>query len=204
MDLPASPSAGPPEEATDGSPRTLTAQDRRVLREIALESIESGLARGRPLSVTPEGYSPPLRAPGASFVTLKLQGRLRGCVGSLAPRRPLVEDVAHNAFGAAFRDSRFPPLSREEFPGLELHVSWLTPLLPLLVESRPELLAALQPGEDGLVLEDPPCRATFLPQVWETLPDPERFVAELFRKAGLPADHWSETLRCFRYGVEEF
>jgi AmmeMemoRadiSam system protein A len=125
-------------------------------------------------------------------------------VGTLTPRRALVEDVAQNAFAAAFRDSRFPPLSAEELAGLDLHLSRLTPLVPLPASTRSGLLAALRPGEDGLVLEDPPFRATFLPQVWEALPEAEAFVSQLFLKAGLPEDHWSETLCCFRYQVEEF
>ncbi len=193
-----------PEPGADDLPRPLAPQDRRVLRAIALESIESGLASRRPLEVLAESYSPALREPGATFVTLKSEGRLRGCVGSLQARRALVEDVARNAFAAAFRDSRFPPLARSELPSLELHISRLTPPTPLPARSREELLGAMLPGVDGLVLEDPPYRATFLPQVWEALPDPRQFLAELCLKAGLAPDHWSETLRWSRYRVEEF
>jgi AmmeMemoRadiSam system protein A len=145
-----------------------------------------------------------LRAPGATFVTLETQGELRGCIGSLEPRRPLVEDVAENAFAAAFRDPRFPPLGTAEWPEVTFHISYLTPSEPLPADTREELLDALRPGVDGLVLEDPPFRSTFLPQVWESLPLPEEFLGELLRKAGLPRDHWSSTIRFWRYQVTEF
>jgi AmmeMemoRadiSam system protein A len=101
-------------------------------------------------------------------------------------------------------DFRFSPLSDTELPDLELHISLLTPLVPLRVESREELLQKLRPGMDGLLLEDPPHRATFLPQVWKSLEEAEDFLGELFLKAGLPPDHWSMTLSFHRYGVEEF
>jgi len=119
-------------------------------------------------------------------------------------RRPLIQDVAHNASSAAFMDFRFSRLSEAEFLELDLHISLLTPLEPLRVESREDLLKNLRPGVDGLLLEDSPHRATFLPQVWGTLEDPEDFVGELFLKAGLSRDHWSKTLCFHRYVVEEF
>jgi AmmeMemoRadiSam system protein A len=137
------------------------------------------------------------------FVTLKRHGTLRGCIGSYQARRPLVEDVADNAFAAAFLDPRFRALEASEVEGLTLHISLLTPPVPLQVRDRPELLASLRPGVDGLLLEDLPHRATFLPQVWETLPDPTDFLEELFHKAGLPRHHWSPTLRFYRYTVRE-
>jgi AmmeMemoRadiSam system protein A len=144
-----------------------------------------------------------LRKPGAAFVTLDIRGRLRGCVGSLSASAPLVQDVARNAFAAAFQDYRFSPLTGEELPQLGLHISLLTPPLPFEVNTRDELIRTLRPGVDGLLLEDPPFRSTFLPQVWESLPDPEDFLSELFLKAGLPPDHWSPSLRFRRYRVEE-
>jgi AmmeMemoRadiSam system protein A len=116
----------------------------------------------------------------------------------------LVLDVAQNAYSAAFMDFRFPPLSQAELPDLELHISLLTPLEPLEVRNLQDLLVKLRPGVDGLLLEDPPHRSTFLPQVWSSLPEPDDFLGELFLKAGLPRDHWSETLSFQRYGVEEF
>jgi AmmeMemoRadiSam system protein A len=182
----------------------LPEEDREVLRQVARDSILHGLSHGRPLAVKPGGYPPPLEAPGAVFVTLKTRGRLRGCIGSYVARRPLVEDVADNAFAAAFRDPRFPHLTESELEELTFHISLLTPPIPLEVRDRSELLAALRPGLDGLLMEDPPHRATFLPQVWESLPDPVDFVEELFRKGGLPRNHWAPTLRFSRYTVQEF
>jgi uncharacterized protein len=192
-----------PEPHPGAEPSRFTPEDREALLRVARDSISHGLKHSRALKVQPAEHPPALQEPGATFVTLELGGVLRVCVGSLEPRRPLVVDVALNAFSAAFHDFRFPPLSPEELPDLELHVSVLRPPVPLEVGSRQELLRALRPGTDGLVLEDPPFRSTFLPQVWESLQDPEDFLRELLLKAGLPGDHWSPTVRFRRYGVEE-
>jgi AmmeMemoRadiSam system protein A len=150
-----------------------------------------------------QGIPASLTQPAASFVTLNIGGELRGCIGSLEARRPLLDDVASNAFAAAFRDPRFPPLSNEEYGVLELHISLLAPSTPMDISCEEELLSALRPGVDGLILEDPPYRSVFLPQVWETLPEPVTFVNHLKLKAGLPADHWSDELRFSRFTVEE-
>jgi uncharacterized protein len=192
-----------PEPHSGAEPSRFSLEDREALLRVARDSIGHGLEHGRALKVLPTEFPPALQEPGATFVTLELGGVLRGCVGSLEPRRPLVADVALNAFAAAFNDFRFPPLSPDELSALDLHVSVLTPLVPLEVGSRQDLLRVLRPGMDGLVLEDPPFRSTFLPQVWESLQDPEDFLRELLLKAGLPGDHWSPTLRFRRYGVEE-
>jgi uncharacterized protein len=174
-----------------------------TLLGVAGASIEHGLAYGGPLRLSLGDYPEPLRAPGACFVTLRRQGALRGCIGSLEPRRPLVVDVAENAHAAAFGDPRFPPLARHERIDLEIHLSVLTPLEPLPAASEAELLAALRPGVDGLVLREGERRATFLPAVWGELPDPRSFLGHLRRKAGLGEDHWSPTLRFWRYRVED-
>lgn len=145
-----------------------------------------------------------LRLPAASFVTLRRHnGELRGCIGELEARRPLVESVAHNARNAALHDPRFEPVGAEELRDLEIHISVLGPLQPLAVHSREELVAALRPGTDGLLLDDGLHRATFLPAVWASLPDPDRFVRELERKAGLDGENWPLTLRAWRYRVTE-
>ncbi len=187
-----------------GTVVSLGEREQEILRQVAMDSIRHGLSRDRPLPVGPGSYPAPLEEPGAVFVTLEREGRLRGCIGSYLARRPLVEDVAENAFAAAFLDPRFRPLSREEMDGLELHISLLTPPVPVEAANRGELLATLRPGVDGLLLEDPPHRATFLPQVWEALPDPEEFLDQLFTKGGLARGHWSPTLRFHRYTVLEF
>lgn len=177
-------------------------EDREALLGVASASIRHGIERGSPLRVDPDRFSPRLREPGACFVTLRCSGRLRGCVGSLEATRSLVEDVAQNAFASAFRDSRFQPLTQEEEAGLDVHLSILTPPEPLPCRSEAELLSKLQPGIDGLILQDGPNRATFLPSVWESLVEPKKFLAELKRKAGLREDHWSDGIRFQRYRTE--
>jgi AmmeMemoRadiSam system protein A len=179
-----------------------SSEDREALLGVARASIRHGLEHGSPLPVDPERFSPRLREPGACFVTLRRSGQLRGCVGSLEATRSLVEDVAQNAFASAFHDSRFSPLREEERAGLEVHLSILTPPEPLPCRSEAELLSKLRPGIDGLILLDGPHRATFLPSVWESLAEPEKFLAELKRKAGLREDHWSDGIRFQRYRAE--
>jgi AmmeMemoRadiSam system protein A len=151
----------------------------------------------------PEGMEA-LAEPGATFVTLLRQGSLRGCVGSLEPRRSLFEDVRENALGAAFRDPRFPPLAREEFHDTRVEVSLLSPLEPLLASSQTELLAQLRPGIDGVVFQYGHHRSTFLPQVWESLPEPLDFLEHLKRKAGLPFGFWAHGVNVWRYTVSKW
>ncbi|NOX92825.1 MAG: AmmeMemoRadiSam system protein A, partial [Gammaproteobacteria bacterium] len=129
---------------------------------------------------------------------------LRGCIGSLEAHRPLVEDIAHNARAAAFSDPRFSPVTAQELPALEFHLSVLSPAVPLRFESETDLLEQIRPGIDGLVLEDGPHRGTFLPAVWESLPDAAQFLQHLKLKAGLPKDHWSDTLKISRYTTQTF
>ena len=145
-----------------------------------------------------------LREPGASFVTLKLDDELRGCIGSLEARRPLGEDVAHNARAAAFRDPRFPPVSSWEKARLQIEVSVLSAREPLSVTSEAELLQKLRPGVDGVYFEYGHMSSTFLPQVWESIPEPAVFMAELKRKAGLPPMFWHRDVRLSRYTVEKY
>lgn len=145
-----------------------------------------------------------LEQDGATFVTLNLHGRLRGCIGSLEAHRPLIDDVRHNAVAAAFRDPRFPPLSREEFAEVQIEVSLLSPPEPLDFNSEEDALAQLHPGQDGAILEYGRNRATYLPQVWAQLPEPGDFIGHLKEKAGLPADFWSDDIRLSRYSVRKY
>jgi hypothetical protein len=145
-----------------------------------------------------------LEQPGATFVTLTENGALRGCIGSLEAYRPLLQDVQENALAAAFRDPRFPPLSRAEFPAIRIEVSLLSPSQPIAFADETGLLAQLRPGVDGVVFEYGHHRSTFLPQVWAQLPDPRQFMAHLKRKAGLPADFWAPTVKVYRYTVEKW
>lgn len=148
--------------------------------------------------------SPWLGEKGATFVTLLLDNELRGCVGSLAAERALREDVKSNALGAAFRDTRFAPLSREEFTLVKVEVSELSSLEPIACATEDEARALLRPGVDGVVLEYGGRRGTFLPQVWDSLPQPERFLAHLKVKAGLPATFWESGIKLSRYTVQKW
>lgn len=182
----------------------LDVHDRETLLQVAADSIQHGLDTGHALGIKPADYSPALQQPGASFVTLTILRQLRGCMGMLSATRPLVEDVAENAFAAAFEDPRFPSLSQAEYDQLEYHISILNPAEAMEFDSEADLLLQLRPGIDGLILEDRGRRATFLPSVWESLPTAADFLQHLKRKAGLPMDYWSNSLRMQRYTVEEF
>ena len=142
-----------------------------------------------------------LAEPGASFVSLTRQGALRGCIGTLEAHRPLGLDVRENAMAAAFHDPRFMPLTLAEFEEIRVEVSLLSPSEPLLVVSEEEALVSLRPGIDGVVFVYGHHRSTFLPQVWEQLPEPAEFLAQLKRKAGLAADFWADQVRLSRYTV---
>jgi AmmeMemoRadiSam system protein A len=148
--------------------------------------------------------NPELSTPGATFVTLTQNGQLRGCIGSLEAYRPLTTDVSENALAAAFSDPRFPPLSAEELGRTRIEVSLLTPPEPFVFTDESDALKQLRPGRDGLVLTHGQRRATFLPQVWETLPDPKSFMAQLKLKAGLPPTFWDERIALSRYGVQKW
>jgi len=176
---------------------------REIILDVARASVAHSVDTGRPLAVDPGCYPASLREERATFVTLRRGGSLRGCVGSLSATRPLVVDVAENACAAACRDPRFQPVSPSEFDALAVQVSILSPPEPLAVRSEQELLELLRPKVDGLMIEEGGHRATFLPQVWELIPDSREFLRQLKRKAGLPADYWSRDLRVARYSVEK-
>jgi AmmeMemoRadiSam system protein A len=177
---------------------------RQALLQVARDSIRHGLEHGRPLTVHAADYPEELRPLRASFVTLHRHGELRGCIGILEALRPLVEDVAYHAWAAAFEDPRFAPLAEWELEGLDIHISILSPPQPLQFESEADLLRQLRPGSDGLILHDCGRRGTFLPSVWESLPQPRDFWQHLKLKAGLPPDWWSDTLQVERYTTESF
>jgi AmmeMemoRadiSam system protein A len=177
----------------------LARHEQSRLLGIARASIASGFATGRPLEPEPEDLTGVLAERLGSFVTLMQSKALRGCVGSLIGNHPLAQGVGVAAFNAAFRDSRFTPLAAAELDRTHIEISVLSPPEPLPASSNAELLAALRPGHDGLLLVDAGRRATFLPKVWETLPDAGQFVRRLKAKAGLSESHWSESIRFFRY-----
>jgi hypothetical protein len=181
----------------DGTPGFGDAHGRTLLA-IARNSIEAALGVSE---LKPLPDEPWLRPAHATFVTLTQNGGLRGCIGSLEAHRPLGEDVRHNARAAALSDPRFPALKREELARTRIEISLLSTPKPLAFADHAGLIAQLRPGDDGLILECGEARGTFLPQVWESLPDPEKFVAELKRKAGLSAEVSTTKCRILRYGV---
>ena len=184
----------------------LATPERRELLGLARASIDSALSQpaGQLAPFTPALLSPGLSVRRSSFVTLRHGTELRGCCGTLDAPRPLAEDVWRNAWAAAFSDYRFSPLTAAEWPQLSLHLSLLTVPEPLTVRTEEELLALLQPSVDGLILESDSSRATFLPAVWEQLPDPALFVRQLKMKAGWPVGYWSDRVRAWRYTTESF
>lgn len=174
------------------------------LLRLARGSIEHGLATSEPLPVRCDQLPATLAEPRATFTTLRLAGELRGCCGTLEAARPLAADVAHSAFQAAFRDPRFAPVKGGELDVIRLEVAVLSPPEPLPVADEAELLEQLRPGTDGLIIHEGGRRATFLPKVWESLPDPGRFLDQLKKKCGLPRDYWSEQLRFERYQTTSY
>ncbi len=174
-----------------------------VLLRVAARSIDRGLESAGPLPIDVEAYAPELRASRAAFVTLKRNGRLRGCIGSTRARRPLVQDVAINARAAAFRDPRFKPLTPEESHDLAISLSVLAPPQPMTVATEDDLLTQLRPGVDGLILRHGGARAVFLPVVWHSFPEPRDFFRQLKTKAGLAPDAWSPEFRLARFTTEE-
>lgn len=178
--------------------------DRNILLDTAWESIRHGLQHGTALAVEAADFAAPLSEAGASFVTLHRRDELRGCIGSLQAFRPLVSDVAENAFAAAFRDPRFTPLRDQELADLTLEISVLSAPQIMRFSSEQDLLQQLQPQRDGLILQDGSHRGTFLPSVWDALPEPGRFLQHLKLKAGLAPDHWSQDIQVWRYSTECF
>ncbi len=183
----------------------LTAEEKQILLHLAREAIHAALGAG-PMPEIPLGTLPPrLRAKGAAFVTLTLHEQLRGCIGSLAAHRPLALDVQHHAVNAAFDDPRFPPLTDLEFQPLRIEISVLSEAQPLHYTDPDDLLQRLRPGVDGVILERGWNRGTFLPQVWEQLPEPQLFLSHLCQKAGLPANAWRwPDIQVSVYQVEKF
>ncbi len=172
---------------------------REQLLDLARAAIGTKASEVHSLKVDLGSRYPYLTQKQACFVTLKQQGRLRGCVGSLRAWRSLLDDVTENARAAAFNDRRFAPVSMQEVPMLEIELSVLSEPEALQVDSEVELLAVLRPSVDGLILEDAGHRATYLPSVWQQLPDPASFVRELKVKAGFARDYWSPGIRFYRY-----
>lgn len=183
----------------------LTLEEQKTLLRMAREAIE-GAVRGMKLPpLQSSTLTPNLRGQGASFVTLTVRGQLRGCIGALEAYQPLADDVREHAVAAALEDPRFPPVREDELSGIQVEVSRLTRPVPLEYRDANDLLSKLQPHVDGVILKDGFRRATFLPQVWEKIPDPSRFLDNLCYKMGAPDNLWrTKHLEVLVYQVEEF
>ena len=185
--------------------REFTPSEGKILLETARQSIAHVLRGAELPPLNLEELPPDLVEPGASFVTLTIAGQLRGCVGSIEANRALIQDVRDRAIGAAFGDPRFPSLTPSEFEDLEIEISTLSRPEPLSYHSPQDLVRKLRPGIDGVILKDQFRRATFLPQVWEKLPDPELFLSRLCLKMGLESDAWRRrNLEVETYQVQKF
>jgi len=174
-----------------------------LLLSLARRSIEHTWETSATWEVDLATVPPELAATGACFVTLHKHGQLRGCIGSPEAWRPLATDVVENATRAAFHDPRFAPLRADECDGLKVHISVLSPAHPFIFMDEADLLAKLNAGTDGLIIEDTSHRALFLPSVWAQLPQPEQFLAHLKAKAGLSPDHWSADFKAWRFVTAE-
>lgn len=186
------------------SPPQYSHDEQDTLLDLARKSIHYHFDNKAYLPIHAEDYSKNLQKRRACFVTLRKQQVLRGCIGGLEANQALVYEVVERACDAAFHDPRFYPVKREEFAQLHIHISVLGQLHQMEISDRKELLQQIRPHYDGLVVEDGTNRGTFLPAVWEALPDPEKFVEQLMCKADLPPDHWSPNIRVYRYNCTSF
>jgi uncharacterized protein len=183
----------------------LTSEEKQTLLRLAREALQQGVGGQTAPPLDLQGLTPALSADGASFITLTIDGNLRGCIGALEPYQPLAQDVREHAVAAALDDPRFPPVSPEEIDRIKIEISRLT--LPKRVEytDAEDLLYRLHPYVDGVIVRDGFLRATFLPQVWEKIPDKEDFMENLCYKMGAAPDLWRRKhLEVLTYQVEEF
>lgn len=181
----------------------LSAPEEETLLDVAEASVAVGLLRGGPMQPDLAELTQALTEPGACFVTLQRRGALLGCIGTLQPYRPLVSDVASNAYAAGFVDPRLPPVTVEDYIEMDVEISVLGRPEPLVAAHIEEAMAQVVPGVHGVVVAAPGHRATFLPAVWQTLAEPRLFFAELWRKAWLTPEAWPEGIVVSRYRVRE-
>jgi AmmeMemoRadiSam system protein A len=185
--------------------QNLSDEERKILLRLARQALEAAVRRQPEPKLDGQEMTSRLQEPGASFVTLTIQGMLRGCVGTLEPYQSLADDVCEHAVAAGLQDFRFPPVRSEELSQIEIEVSRLTIPQPLIYITPESLVERLRPGIDGVVLRDGMRRATFLPQVWDKLPDPAEFLEHLCAKMGADAELWKrKKLDVWVYQVEEF
>ena len=183
----------------------LTLEEQKTLLRIAREAIEHRVKGKKLPPVETTSLTQTIQEQGASFVTLAIGGQLRGCIGTLEAHQPLADDVREHAVAAAFEDPRFPPLREDELSRIQIEVSRLTRPVPLEYKDADDLISKLRPHIDGVILKDGLRRATFLPQVWEKLPNPSEFLDNLCYKMGMAHQHWrNKHLDVLTYQVEEF
>ena len=182
----------------------LTEEDRKNLLRLARSAIKNALDHGEEV-LRPRNPSPALKQKRGGFVTLHKRGALRGCIGSIEPESPLVETVEENALNSAFKDPRFPSLTKDELDDVDIEVSVLTVPQDLPYKDAEDLKKKLRPGIDGVILSGGWRRATFLPQVWKQLPDVESFLSHLCMKAGMDAGAWKKgDIRVQTYQADYF
>lgn len=182
----------------------LSVNDQTACLDVAREAIQFGLKNGERIKIDPADYSAELQQQAASFVTLHKNGALRGCIGALEAYQPLINDVAEHAFAAAFEDPRFPALAEHEYNSLKINISIIGAAEIISFENEDDLLKKIRPDVDGLILEYGFSRSTFLPSVWEQLPDKKEFLNHLKAKAGLPQNWWDNTVKISRYETFSF
>lgn len=182
----------------------LSSDEQATCLAVAHKAIEYGLANGEKININTADYSQNLQKHAASFVTLHKSGMLRGCIGALDAYQPLINDIAEHAFAAAFQDPRFPALDSHEYELLKIDISILGPADKIQFDSEDDLLQQIRPNVDGLILEFGYNRGTFLPSVWEQLPDKKEFLNHLKVKAGLPINWWDNTVKVSRYETFSF
>jgi uncharacterized protein len=183
----------------------LSPDERKQLLQIARQALEEAVLEGNLSKLDLNDLAPHLCQNGVVFVTLTIEGQLRGCIGGLEAKLPLAEDVRRHAVAAGLSDFRFPPVRSDELENIVIEISRLTSTMPLDYECPEDLLNYLHPGVDGVVLVDGTSRATFLPQVWDKIPDPAQFLGLLCQKMGAPPDLWKQKkLTVLVYRVEKF
>ncbi|WP_426414872.1 AmmeMemoRadiSam system protein A [Aestuariirhabdus sp. LZHN29] len=191
----------PPMPCTDIE---LPADEQHRLLLLARQAIAERWLDGGDCKDKPSTEPALLQRPAAAFVTLTQNGRLRGCMGTMDAQRALAQEVIEDARSAAFRDLRFPPLTEAELDTIRIEISILSPMQPIAAANREQLLKALRPGVDGVLIESGNQHATFLPQVWEQLPDGDDFLDHLLRKAGLDTQRWADDMTAYCYQVQHF
>ncbi len=181
---------------------SFTKQQKQIMLSTARQSIEFYLSHKHPLKIELSQFDAELNQLGASFVTLKKQGELRGCIGHLMPVQPLIEDIANNAIAAATQDYRFEPLQLDELNDVKMDISVLSSATDIYAENEADLYSQLHVGQDGLILKYQNHQATFLPSVWHSLKSPELFARQLKIKAGLAENFWCSEIHWSKYSSQ--